>query len=1374
MTKYSQHAEWLRLIDVVGSFLTPNVLEEAFPQGLDAIDGGLSLNTARKDAKIAFNEWRDAVDEENPRLQEYQKAWVEFVLQRVLDFDAAQMASDVKTFEVQSDEGLERFSPDYVLKDGDGKPIFFIKAYPHRVKLNAKTQNASWNVSPLDKMTKLCRVHNVRIGLVTNGNDWTLVNAPNGQPSGYATWEALRWFDEPLTYRAFQTLLSCRRFFYDEANRLPALLDRSFENMGEITDALGSQVRAAIEVLIQGINKADADRDRDLLRDVSPRTLYEAGLTVMMRLVFILCAEERGLLLLGTNLYDGYYAVSTLRDQLATDRDNYGEEVLERRHDAWTRLLTTFRMVYAGSDYENLRLPALGGSIFDPDKYPFLEGRKTGTSWKTNMAQPLPIDNRTVLLLLESLQILKQKGGATFLSYRGLDVEQIGYIYEGLLEQTAVQTKKVTLGLIGSNNAKNPIISLDELLTLKFESEDKLFERVKDVTKRSLTSIKSAYLKKEPDPLVVDRLVTACDGKTDIANQIKPFANWLRKDAWELPVVYLEGDYMVTLGQDRRDTGTHYTPRNLAEDIVKTTLEPIVYVGPALGWERKEWKLKSAEELLNLKICDPAMGSGAFLVQVIRYLGDRLVEAWNHAEEQGKFVDSEGVVGDDFTKEPISNVVDDRIAAARSLVAERCVYGVDVNPLAVELAKLSLWLVTISKGKPFSFLDHNLKSGDSLLGINDVRQLYELKRVPDGGVFNREWKEQVQENVMRASELRDSIRRTVVRDIENVKVQNERNDECRRSLERLTIVADKFVATMLNHAGSEDKLREKLSSLVGFASSVFDPNADVAAIRRDVQKELDVDLPKEKDSRRPFHWALEFPEVFQQGGFDAICGNPPFNGGTHISGIFGIAYRNFLFKYVANGIKGNRADLVAYFYLRTYDMLRSNGLLGLIACNTIAEGDTRQTGLEQLLFHGASIIASYPNLPWPGLAAVSISPTFITKGAQWKGNRYIHKKKVSLISAFLTEHDEWTPKILEQNKHQTYLGSYRLGMGFSISEEKALSLIEKDTRYKIVLTPYLIGDDLNSSPDQTNSSWTINFWDWPLKREKDKQDHLLSRNEIMEQEGVPTNYNGLVASDFPLLLDIVEEKVKPERLKKTEEFHDKWWLFWRPRSELYHSIGRGKYFSKPLEQYEKAYCSHVVVTSRHTRYFIPSPVENKYIFSDSIVVFVTRQPYPILASSIFQDWSWKQGSRLGAVTLRFNPSDCFETFPFPQNSNSKIQQIGNQYYGIRNALMRKEKQCLTDLYNRFHSPEESDDELNQLRALQRQLDEAVKESYGWTDIDLNHGFHEVGYLVEGDNVRYTISEPARIEILRRLSQLNKQYWEEEQKEAVSKKGKSKK
>ena len=590
----------------------------------------------------------------------------------------------------------------------DSKPVMFIKVLPVSVKPEDRDTSDDWKDSVIEKMTRLCRAYEVRIGLVTNGEKWVVVNAATGGTlSGTATWYARLWFQEDTTLRAFLALLGYRRFVGAPKKRLPYLLDESLKHLEEVTDTLGKQVMTAVEVLMEGFDRADLDSGRTLLAGVSPATLYESALTVMMRLVFLLCAEERGLMLLGEKTYDDVYAVSTLRKKLEEESDKFGPQVLECRYDAWARLLGVFRFVYHGVSHQGLRFPAMGGSLFDPEKYPFLEGNPP----------PLPIDNRTVLLILESLQVLKHKDGAIPLSFRSLDVEQIGYIYEGLLEFTGARAEELLLGLKGDKNHQNPEISLAELESLRMDSEEKLIKYVADKTGR--TAIAKEYAT-EPNLEYLPYLSKICRGDKSLEERILPFLNWLRTSEWGEPVVYHKGSFYVTEGRDRRSSGTHYTPKTLTEMIVKEALEPVVYDGPAKGASRAEWKLKSPDELLSLKICDPAMGSGAFLVQACRYLGDRLVESWAAAERDGKAIASNGTVTDFPPNDPMSEVLEDRLCEARRLVAERCLYGVDINPLAVELAKLSLWLVTISKGRPFGFLDHNLKSGDSLLGVSDI------------------------------------------------------------------------------------------------------------------------------------------------------------------------------------------------------------------------------------------------------------------------------------------------------------------------------------------------------------------------------------------------------------------------------------------------------------------------------------------------------------------------------------------------------------------------------------------------------------------------------------------------------------------------------
>lgn len=678
MTAFSRHGEWLSLIDVSGPFLAEPVLKRTFPQGLEQTDP-----LTRKHVRQAYDEWREAVDADDPGCAAIHRAWIDLVLKRALELDEDGEEDVLKSgsalpgslaFAVSQHDVTLR--PDYAVFDADNgdRPLMFAAVYPPDVDLGAPVKGERWAAPPAERMVELCRARDVRLGLVTNGECWMLVDAPVGGVTSFASWYARLWGQEPVTFQAFVNLLGIRRFFADDGERLPALLDESLKLQDEVTDALGEQVRRAVEVLVQALDRADVDRNRELLAGVEPPELYEAALTVMMRIVFLLSAEERGLLLLDDESYQAFYAVSTLRMQLRADSD----EILERRQDAWSRLLANFRAVYGGIEHEALKLPALGGSLFDPDRFPLLEGRARGTSWREHPAAPLPIDNRTVLLLLDAVQLFE---GRT-LSYRALDIEQIGYVYEGLLERTVVRAREVTLDLHATKSAKTPWVTLDELESAAADGQTAVQALLRERTGSSASRVKND-LAKTIDDAAADRLLTACHGAHSLRDRMKPYLRFLRTDRWGYPLVYPEGTFIVMAGTDRRETGTHYTPKSLTETIVKQTLEPLVYVGPAEGKPREDWILRRPRELLDLRICDPAMGSGAFLVQACRWLSERLVEAWAEAAAAGKAITAEGeVVDDSGGLEPLRDDVEDRVLTARRLIAERCLYGVDMNPLA--------------------------------------------------------------------------------------------------------------------------------------------------------------------------------------------------------------------------------------------------------------------------------------------------------------------------------------------------------------------------------------------------------------------------------------------------------------------------------------------------------------------------------------------------------------------------------------------------------------------------------------------------------------------------------------------------------------------
>lgn len=1330
MTANANH-EWLNLLEVSGPFLAVPVLREVFPQGLEELDASHA-----KRVRSAYEEWRDAVDGDDADRDKLHTAWVDEVLRTALEADDSLLKAgkDVPASVVALPEHDTTITPDLVFIDPThgGAVLAPVHVFAPDTDLSASMKFGGLSCSPGDRMAMHLRALNLSFGLVTNGERWMLVHAPTGQVATFASWCARIWGQEPATLRAFVSLIGVRRFFAPSQDRLPALFERSLKHQDEVTDALGDQVRRAIEVLVQALDRADQDRNRELLRDVKPQELYEAGLTVMMRLVFLLAAEERGLLLLGEPRYDSFHAVSTLRMQLRAESD----EILERRRAAWSRLLAVFRAVFGGIDHPTLRLPAMGGSLFDPDRFPFLEGRLKGTSWRQHRAEPLPIDDRTVLLLLEAIQTFE---GRT-LSYRALDVEQIGHVYEGLLERTVSRVEDVTLELEAGASAKDARVTLGDLESARLDGKAAVAKLLVERSKRSQSAIEKE-LAADVEPQQSTRLLSACRGDVKLRDRLEPYVRLLRTDPWGYPLVHPKGAFVVVLGADRRETGTHYTPKSLTERIVEETLTPLVYDGPAKGAPRAEWKLKTPEQLLDLKVCDPAMGSGAFLVQACRFLSARLVEAWSSAEAAGRVVDLTGQVHEPRTSvESMPPDAETRAENARRIVAERCLYGVDLNPLAVELAKLSLWLVTLSKGRPFGFLDHNLRRGDSLLGISRIDQLTQLSLDPSGTKQGRLFGKAIERAVAEAVELRLKLHEIPIRDIRDIEAMATLDADARQKLEAAELLADALVGVVFAADGGDVETR--VAALGADTDRVMKGEERVTeTLARRAAEDLAKDSPSAR-ARRPFHWPLEFPDVFNRSalGFDAIVGNPPFLGGQRISGVAGTAYRDWLVGHVADGRRGS-ADLVAYFFLRAWSLLRNGGDLGLLAVNTIAEGDTRQVGLEAMVEAGAVIRAAYPNEPWPGKAAVVTSRVHIHKG-EWNGVRSLLGRSVSFISGYLSDREVWSPRKLKANQNCSFQGSIVLGMGFVLTADQASRMLEADAKNKDVIYLYLNGEDLNTDPSQRPSRWVISFWDWPEER----------------------------ARTYVKPWQWIEERVKPERQRRDSNgkyvlrkpLPERWWQYAEKRPGLYHAIGRGHHFEQHPEGWdaEQKPQSHVLVCSEVTKFLAFEEIPNEHLMSANLDVFIEVGRFPVCQSSIHEVWARLHSSRL-ETRLKYSPGNAYETFAFPE-VNEELRRLGNDLRDARRRFMTDAQIGLTKLYNRVHSQTDTDARVKALRDIQREVDGAVARAYGWTDVNLGHGFHSVPYLSENDRIRFTISETARLEVLRRLGELNRRRYEEDQ------------
>ncbi|MEV5724284.1 DNA methyltransferase [Streptomyces pharetrae] len=1318
-TPAQQHEDWLRLLRPDGPFVSLPVLVGAFPQGLDTIPPETWARLRQAWAEV----------QEDPAL--LRSAWETFVLTALLGWRTPGLREGAA---IPESLRAGANTPDAVLvgpgRSGGLAPrALFFRTDDWEGPLNRPRGEQP---GLADRAAELCRAREVPLALLTNGREWALVHARPKEATTIAVFDADLWTEEPILARAFTSLLTASRVVRPplDADGKPTdstagLFARTAEAQSEVTDTLGRQVREAVSLLVAELSRLDRESGGELLRDVPAKQVYEGALTVMMRLVFLLYAEEQRLLPSGDELYDASYAVGPLHDELAKAQSLHGDELGDRVEATWPRLLAVFAAIHGGSTHDQLWIPPYGGSLFDPSRFPWLV--------------PAKVTDRVVYEILDALLTLRaRKGfkGKERLSYKGLDVEQIGHVYEGLLEYGCHWAEEPYVGVSFGRDRKYeavlPLARLEE-----WEAAGTLAEQVAAATGTKPATVAAAQAK---SGTVTVELETACGSDPALAERAVAFSGLYGTDLRGEPKVWPAGSVIVVRSGNRRDTGTHYTPKALAEEVVEHTLAPLCFSpGPAEGAEPGVWQPKKAEELLKLRVLDPAMGSGAFLVSACRYLADRVVEAWLREPELPQEI-AKDVDRDDH--EQLHQI-------ARRLVADQCLYGVDRDPMAVELAKLSLWLVTLAKGRPFSFLDHALRCGDSLIGVIDVRQVRQ---------FHLDWQDRqlspevaralegTESLLSRAAELRRQIESTAVTDIRVVREKAELLAQAETLSGKLRLAADAVVGAALAAEGISDEeaseisgeenvggargaarfrdakedaksraYRYRLEAVAGLVATALGDKDEFAAEAAAEQARAMVDgwlKGPRTEAVRPLHWPLEFPEVMGVGGaagFDAVVGNPPFVGGLMISGPLGPDYREYLVNRIGNGQRGS-ADLCAYFLLRNL-RLSSRGRTGIIATKTISQGPTREVGLEQAVKNSWIVNRAIKSQPWPGTAHVEVALVWLARQINGTEAVLLDDKPVDAITPLLTPRSQviGMPEPLAGNEAKAFQGSNLLGQGFILSPEQAQELIAKDARNKDVLFPYYNGDDLNQRTGERAPRWVINFHDWPQEK----------------------------AAQYEDVYAIAEQKVKPERAgNKDKRRREVWWRFTRPTIDLYNSIGS-------FEQ--------IIAICQTSSTQLPAFLPRDSVFDQKLVVFPTDD-YAELAfrSSEFQFWWTVKYGATRTADLVYTPTTCCAPLPLP-DLNDELRSLGKELQ----AAQRRTGLPLTPLSQSVHSPEESAATFVTLRDIHRRIDHAVLASYGW-DVDLDYGFHPTRR-----GIRYTMSPDAQSKIIDLLVELNHARYKEE-------------
>jgi hypothetical protein len=1074
-------------------------------------------------------------------------------------------------------------------------------------------------------------------GLVTNGErlrllrDSSLVSHPTYVEFDLrATVEGNLYSDFSLLYR----LLHRSRFPQGGADAHECQLERYFQEGVDAGGRVREHLRDGVEAALQELGTAflahpENERLRTGLREgtLSAAGYYRQLLRLVYRFLFLFVAEERRLVFPeqsaevlgdavdeesdgepGTPVLkegglgvrpDAYHDVYTRHYSMSALRERCERYFADDRHsDLWKGRVYTFQLFSDPEVASLLGLTALGGELFT-----------------LSDLEQAALENARLLLAVYHLSTFADRGVRRRVNYAGLDVEELGSVYESLLDYRP----HVELGAAPH--------------------------------------------------------------------------------------------FTLVTGSERRQTGSYYTPPELVRELIDHALVPVME-------ERLAGAKTAADKehaLLGLRVCDPAAGSGHFLLAAARRIGRELARVRTGEAEP--------------TPEAYRVAVRD---AVRS-----CVYAVDKNPLAVDLCKVSLWIEGHNAGLPLSFLDHHVKCGDSLVGVADLKVLEE-------GIPDEAYKRPDKEQAKAGRSYRDRNRKERETGVHQLSFSAEGMDD---HLLDLGVVLEDLERIPEDSARRVAEKSAKYEAARGTGGGWWvDTTAChlwTAPFFLDLQPN-DPSVPtsgslcafmtdhKTADGRlvgaawhaatdpthRFFHWPLEFPEVFLDGGFDVILGNPPFMGGLRISERISEEYRDYLYSTFVPA--AGTADLCAYFLRRAHILLRQNGHLGMVATNTISQGDTRQGGLAVILREHGVITFARRYIKWPGLANVEVNLLAIRRGS-WYGDRYLDGQRLSLISSRLDSEPEQDPMSLPVNKSKVFIGSYVLGTGFLVSPSEAEELIVAEQRNRECLFPYLNGEDLNSHPDQSPSRWAINFLDWPLER----------------------------ASTYGQLVKIVRERVKPQRdLLKRDRRRELWWQYGEIAPALYRAI-------RPLRR--------VLVRSRVSELHALAFVDTGWIYDTQVVVFAFEDDYhfSLLQANVHEAWVLKRASTLESRT-RYTPTDCFDTFPFPQGPADRDKEwasrIGAEYHEHRRQTMLTRDLGLTKTYNLFNNPSCKDSDVERLRALHAEMDRAILACYSWQDLNPGHGFHQN----ERGQTRFTVSPEARREINRRLLELNLRVAREEE------------
>jgi hypothetical protein len=897
-----------------------------------------------------------------------------FVLEKICGFDQHNgqwyRAGQVATSWTRYNMTGEAVRPNHLwIGTGDGMLPVFIDT--------AKRLGIGRGKRAISRTLQWLRKTDLHLALVTNGRQWRLIFAGMDYDA-WCEWDIDQWLAEGKPtpeLQGFAGLLS-PALWTPPGPRQPCPLEAAVNDarkgQADLSLELGERVRQAAERLIQ----AHASILNPLHGSLSSSDIYRAAVRMIMRMVVVLFAESRpGLLPTDNRIYHQAYSLGGLREQLG----RISPHRLKSSYYAYPRILALFRLIYEGSGHEALPVPAYGGTLFapgtiaDPDGMIQALARFERDCFSADLVTDL--DVHQILKLLTRTKVKIRQGRSSIMvaapvDFSSLGSEYIGILYEGLLdfELHCAKANEPIVFLSVGNQPALPLTALEAMDDLALKD---LLDKLKDTSSDSSDADSDAdepdvEKEEETDPnpdseetaeeideseldiedthLETDDARMTLQGRAEVwarhaceaASLVSPPRGELtpeRKIQHERAIaakarqlvnkVILPGEwYLVRWGGTRKGSGTFYTRPQLAVPTVYRTLMPLAYEPPsdAQGNPRADapfdgWVPKKPEQILGLKVCDPACGSGTFPLSVLRFITDALYQSLMHHNRVRQYAeksilalicdaDDQPVLShEDLPCRPEDDDFEERTKAIlRRYVVERCIYGVDIDPLAVELCRLALWIETIDPELPMTFLKHKIKCGNSLVGgWYDTFLHYPAmawnreggdKTHTNGIHYKKEqWTKAVKEVLASVkSELKEIIdgNQITLRETRMEQVENE-HQVAEKALEEIHGIgiaqvqerAEKYNQLCQNPRFQELKQAFDLWCALWFwpADQLEHAPLPDTFYQNRISVEARIIVQALAARHRFFHWELEFPDVFnaRAQGFDAVMGNPPWD-----------------------------------------------------------------------------------------------------------------------------------------------------------------------------------------------------------------------------------------------------------------------------------------------------------------------------------------------------------------------------------------------------------------------------------------------------------------------------------------------------------------